>query len=151
MEKNRFCVQIEPSLCSDFIFTRVDSYGDPNQCPSFSKMRDVTILLNDRLTSQFDPIRLKQATTLQRSDDSAYQSLSDAQKFDAIKPRTIQQPADLELYNEILQNNANEIKESAKDVADRARLLSEISQSIKGSVSRETNSQQQQQQQQVTE
>lgn len=146
MEKNRFCVQIEPSLCSDFIFTPVDSYGDPNVCPTFRKMRDVTILLNDRLTSQFDPIRLKQATTLQSSDDSAYQSLSDAQKFDAIKPRTIQQPADLELYNEILQQNADQIKEAAKDVADRARLFREISQSAQGSVSRESTPQQQQQQ-----
>lgn len=146
MEKNRFCFQIEPSLCSDFIFTKVDNYGDPNVCSSFRKMRDVTILLNDRLTSQFDPIRLKQATTPQCSDDSVYQSLSDEQKFDAIKPRTIQQPADLELYNDILQENADQIKETAKDVADRARILSEIAQSSKGSVSRETNSTNQQQQ-----
>ena len=85
MEKNRFCAQIEPSLCSDFIFSKIDSYGDTNVIPSFRKMRDVTILLNDRLTSQFDPIRLKQATTPQRSDDSLYQSMSDDQKFDAIK------------------------------------------------------------------
>lgn len=146
MEKNRFCAQIEPSLCSDFIFTRVDCHGDPNICPTFRKMRDVTILLNDRLTSQFDPVRLKQATTPQRSDDAVYQSLSDDQKFDAIKPRVIQQPADLELYNEILQNNASEIKETAKDIADRSRLVREISQSVKGSVSPETTQQQQQQQ-----
>lgn len=140
MDKNRFCIQIEPSLCSEFIYNKVDSYGDPNACPSFRKLRDVTILLNDRLTSQFDPIRLKQASSPHNSDDSAYQSLSDEQKFDAIKPRTIQQPADLELYNEILQNNVNEIKETARDAADRARILSEIAQSSKGSVSRETNS-----------
>lgn len=146
MEKNRFCAQIEPSLCSDFIFTKVDSFGDPAEIPTFRKMRDVTILLNDRLTSQFDPIRLKQATTPQRSDDSAYQSLSDEQKFDAIKPRSIQQPADLELYNDILQDNANQIKETARDAADRARILSEIAQSSQGSVSRETNSTNQQQQ-----
>ena len=145
MEKNRFCAQIEPSLCSDFIFTKVDSFGDPNVCPTFRKMRDVTILLNDKLTSQFDPIRLKKATTPQRSDDSLYQSMSDEQKFDAIKPRTIQQPADLELYNEILQNHANEIKETAQDAADRARLLREISQTSERSVSRETTPQQQQQ------
>lgn len=144
MDKNRFCAQIEPSLCSDFIFTKVDSYGDPNVHPTFCKMRDVTILLNDKLTSQFDPIRLKQATTPQRSDDAAYQSLNDEQKFEVIKPRVIQQPADLELYNEILQNNANEVKESAKDIADRARLVREISQSVKGSVSPETIQQQQQ-------
>lgn len=146
MEKNRFCVHIEPSLCSDFIFTRVDSYGDPNSVPRFRKMRDVTILLNDRLTSQFDPIRLKQATTPHHTDDSVYQSLSDEQKFDAIKPRTIQQPADLELYNEILQNHADQIKESAQDAADRARFFGEIAQSSKGSVSRETNTTNQQQQ-----
>lgn len=109
-------------------------------------MRDVTILLNDKLTSQFDPIRLKQATTPQRSDDSAYQSLSDEQKFDAIKPRSIQQPADLELYNDILQENANQIKETARDATERARILSEIAQSNQGSVSRETNSTNQQQQ-----
>ena len=145
MEKNRFCAQIEPSLCSDFIFSKIDSYGDTNVIPSFRKMRDVTILLNDRLTSQFDPIRLKQATTPQRSDDSLYQSMSDDQKFDAIKPRTIQQPADLELYNDILQNNAEQIKETAKDAVDRARILGEIVQSSKGSVS-ETNSTNQQQQ-----
>lgn len=145
MDKNRFCAQIEPSLCSDFIFTKVDSYGDPNVHPTFRKMRDVTILLNDKLTSQFDPIRLKQATTPQRKDDAAYQSLSDDQKFEVIKPRVIQQPADLELYNEILQNNANEIKESAKDIAERSRLVREISQSVKGSVSAETTQQQQQQ------
>ena len=145
MEKNRFCAQIEPSLCSDFIFTKVDSFGDPNVCPTFRKMRDVTILLNDKLTSQFDPIRLKQATTPQRSDDSLYQSMSDEQKFDAIKPRTIQQPADLELYNDILQNHANEIKETAQDAADRARLLREISQTSERSVSREKTPQQQQQ------
>lgn len=150
MEKNRFCAIIEPSLCSDFIFTRVDSFGDPNALPSFRKMRDVTILLNDRLTSQFDPIRLKKATTPQRSDDSIYQSMSDQQKFDAIKPRSIQQPADLELYNDILQNHVNEIKETARDAADRARILSEIAQTVKGTVSQGTNSQQQQQQQ-VTE
>lgn len=146
MEKNRFCAQIEPSLCSDFIFTRIDSFGDPNVIPFFRKMRDVTILLNDKLTSQFDPIRLKKATTPQRSDDSLYQSMNDEQKFDAIKPRSIQQPADLELYNDILQNHANEIKATAKDAADRARLLSEIAQSSKGSVPRETNSTNQQQQ-----
>ena len=146
MEKNRFCAQIEPSLCTDFIFTSTDSFGDPNACPSFRKMRDVTILLNDKLTSQFDPIRLKQATTPQRSDDSAYQSMTDEQKFDAIKPRSIQQPADLELYNDILQDNANQIKETARDAADRARILREIAQSSKGSVSRETNSNEQQQQ-----
>lgn len=146
MEKNRFCAQIEPSLCSDFIFTRIDSFGDPNVCPSFRKMRDVTILLNDKLTSQFDPIRLKQATTPQRSDDSLYQSLSDEQKFDAIKPRSIQQPADLELYNDILHNHAEQIKETAQDAADRARILGEIAQSSKGSVSRETNTTNQQQQ-----
>ena len=139
MEKNRFCAQIEPSLCSDFIFTKVDSFGDPAEIPTFRKMRDVTILLNDRLTSQFDPIRLKQATTPQRSDDSAYQSLSDEQKFAAIKPRTIQQPADLELYNDILQENVNKIKETAKDAVDRARILREIVQSPKGSVSNESN------------
>ncbi len=146
MEKNRFSVQIEPSLCSDFIFTRIDSFGDSNIKPSFRKLRDTTILLNDKLTSQFDPIRLKQATTPQTSDDSAYQSLSDEQKFDVIKPRSIQQPADLELYNEILQNHAEQIKETAKDAADRARILSEITQSSTGSVSRETNSTHQQQQ-----
>lgn len=146
MEKNRFCAQIEPSLCSDFIFTRIDSFGSPNVCPSFRKMRDVTILLNDKLTSQFDPIRLKQATTPQRSDDSIYQSLSDEQKFDAIKPRSIQQPADLELYNDILHNHADQIKETAKDAAERARIFSQIAQSSKGSVSRETNSTNQQQQ-----
>ena len=146
MEKNRFCVQIEPSLCSDFIFTRIDSFGDSNIRPSFRKMRDVTILLNDRLTSQFDPIRLKHATTPQHSDDAVYQSLSDEQKFDAIKPRSIQQPADLELYNDILHNHADQIKESAKDAADRARILSEIAQSSKGSISRETNSTNEQQQ-----
>ena len=144
MEKNRFCAQIEPSLCSDFIFTRIDTFGDPNIFPSFRKMRDVTILLNDKLTSQFDPIRLKQATTPQRSDDSLYQSMSDEQKFDAIKPRTIQQPADLELYNDILQNHANEIKETAQDAADRARLLREISQISERSVSREITPVQQQ-------
>lgn len=146
MEKNRFCAQIEPSLCSDFIFTKIDSFGDSNVCPSFRKMRDVTILLNDKLTSQFDPIRLKQATTPQRSDDSLYQSLSDEQKFDAIKPRSIQQPADLELYNDILHNHAEQIKESAQDAVDRARILGEIAQSSQGSVSRETNSTNQQQQ-----
>lgn len=145
MEKNRFCAQIEPSLCSDFIFTCVDCHGDPDIIPTFRKMRDVTILLNDRLTSQFDPVRLKQVTTPQRSDDAAYQSLSDDQKFEAIKPRAIQQPADLELYNEILQTHASEIKETAKDIADRARLVREISQSVKGSVSPETTQQQQQQ------
>ena len=150
MEKNRFCAQIEPSLCSDFIFTRIDSYGDPNVCPSFRKMRDITILLNDRLTSQFDPIRLKQATTPQRTDDSLYQSMTDAQKFDAIKPRSIQQPADLELYNDILQENANEIKETARDAADRAQILREIAQSSSRSVQSESSNQQQQQQQ-VTE
>lgn len=139
MEINRFSAKIEPSLCSDFIFTRVDCFGDPNICPTFHKMRDVTILLNDMLTSQFDPIRLKQATTPQRSDDSAYQSLSDEQKFDAIKPRSIQQPADLELYNDILQDNANQIKETARDAADRARILREIAQSSQGSFSQETN------------
>lgn len=146
MEKNRFCAQIEPSLCSDFIFTKVDSYGDPNTCPTFRKMRDVTILLNDRLTSQFDPIRLKQATTPQRTDDSLYQSLSDELKFDAIKPRSIQQPADLELYNDILQQNADQIKETAKDAQERARILREIAQDSSQSVSRETKSTQQQQQ-----
>lgn len=146
MEKNRFSVQIEPSLCSDFIFNRVDSFGDPNFKTAFRKMRDVTILLNDKLTSQFDPIRLKQATTPQRSSDSFYQSMSDEQKFDAIKPRTIQQPADLELYNDILQENADKIKETAQDAADRSRILSEIAQSSKGSVSRETNSPDQHQQ-----
>lgn len=146
MEKNRFCAQIEPSLCSDFIFTRVDSFGDPNVSPSFRKLRDVTILLNDRLTSQFDPIRLKQATTLQRSNDSAYQSLTDEQKFDAIKPRAIQQPADLELYNDILQDNANQIKETARDAADRARILREIAQDSERSVSSENNSTNQSQQ-----
>lgn len=145
MEKNRFCAKIEPSLCSDFIFTRIDSYGDPNVLPSFRKMRDVTILLNDKLTSQFDPLRLKQATTPQRSDDSLYQSMSDEQKFDAIKPRSIQQPADLELYNDILHNHANEIKETAQDAADRARILREISQSSESIVPRETTPQQQQQ------
>ena len=71
--------------------------------------------------------------------------MSDDQKFDAIKPRTIQQPADLELYNDILQNNAEQIKETAKDAVDRARILGEIVQSSKGSVS-ETNSTNQQQQ-----
>lgn len=141
---------VEPSLCSDFIYNRVDSFGDSTIKPSFCKMRDVTILLNDRLTSQFDPIRLKQATTPQRSDDSYYQSMTDEQKFDAIKPRTIQQPADLELYNDILKENADQIKETAKDAADRARILREIAQSSKGSVSSETNSTNQQQQQ-VTE
>lgn len=146
MEKNRFSINIEPSLCSDFIFTKVDSFGDPAVIPTFRKMRDVTILLNDKLTSQFDPIRLKQATTPQRSDDSLYQSLSDEQKFDAIKPRSIQQPADLELYNDILHNHADQIKETAKDAADRARILSEITQTSKGSVSLETNSTNQQQQ-----
>lgn len=134
MEKNRFCAQIEPSLCSDFIFTRIDSHGDPNVCPSFRKMRDVTILLNDRLTSQFDPIRLKQATTPQPSDDSIYQSLTDEQKFDAIKPRSIQQPADLELYNDILNESVHKIKETARDVADRVRIISEIAQKSDGSV-----------------
>lgn len=152
MEKNRFCAIIEPSLCSDFIFTRVDSFGDPNVHPSFLKMRDVTILLNDRLTSQFDPVRLKKATTPMRSDDSFYQSMNDEQKFDSIKPRSIQQPADLELYNEILQDNADQIKKSAQDAADRARLLREIAQNSARSVSQDTNQQQQQQQQQqVTE
>ena len=146
MEKNRFSVLIEPSLCSDFIYSRIDSFGDPNIQPTFRKMRDVTILLNDKLTSQFDPIRLKQATTPQRSDDSIYQSMSDEQKFDAIKPRTIQQPADLELYNDILHKNADQIKETAQDAADRARILREIAQSSQGSVSRETNSTNQQQQ-----
>lgn len=146
MEKNRFCAQIEPSLCYDFIFTKVDSFGDPNVCPTFRKMRDVTILLNDRLTSQFDPIRLKQATTPQRSDDSVYQSMTDEQKFDAIKPRTIQQPADLELYNDILQQHAEQIKETARDAADRARILREISQNSARSVSQETTSPNQQQQ-----
>lgn len=146
MEKNRFSVQIEPSLCSDFIFSSVDCYGDPDICPTFRKMRDVTILLNDRLTSQFDPIRLKQATTPQRSDDAAYQSLSDEQKFDAIKPRSIQQPADLELYNDILQNHAEQIKETARDAADRARILREISQDSSRSVSPETTTSNQQQQ-----
>lgn len=145
MEINRFCAQIEPSLCSDFIFTRIDSYGDPNVIPSYRKMRDVTILLNDKLTSQFDPIRLKQATTPQRSDDSFYQSMSDEQKFDSIKPRSIQQPADLELYNDILQNHAKQIKETAQDAADRARILGEIAQTSERSVSRETIPQQQQQ------
>ncbi len=142
MEINRFCAQIEPSLCSDFIFTRIDSFGDPNVIPSFRKMRDVTILLNDKLTSQFDPIRLKQATTPHHLDDSLYQSMSDEQKFEAIKPRSIQQPADLELYNDILQNHAKEIKETAKDAADRARLLREISQSSEGSVPLESRPQQ---------
>lgn len=150
MEKNRFCVQIEPSLCSDFIFSSVDSFGDPNEIHTFRKIRDVTILLNDKLTSQFDPIRLKQATTTQRSDDSFYQSLSDEQKFDAIKPRSIQQPADLELYNEILQHNADQIKETARDAAERAQILREIAQDSARTVSRETNNQQQQVQQ-VTE
>lgn len=146
MEKNRFCSQIEPSLCSDFIFTSTDSFGDPNVCPTFRKMRDVTILLNDKLTSQFDPIRLKQATTPQRSDDSAYQSLTDEQKFDAIKPRSIQQPADLELYNDILQHNANQIEETARDAAERARIFREIAQDSARSVSPENNSSNQSQQ-----
>lgn len=139
MEKNRYSVQIEPSLCSDFIFTAIDSFGDPLQVRCFRKMRDVTILLNEQLTSQFDPIRLKQASTPHRPDDGAYQSLSDSQKFDAIKPRSIQQPADLELYNDILQQHANEIKESAQDVAERSRLLREISQTSKESVSAVSN------------
>lgn len=142
MEKNRFCSQIEPSICSDFIFTRVDSYGDPNSVPTFRKMRDVTILLNDRLTSQFDPIRLKQATTPHHIDDSPYQSLSDDQKFDIIKPRSIQQPADLELYNDMLQNHVEKIQESAKDAADRARILGEIAQTPHGSVLPEHQEQQ---------
>lgn len=145
MEKNRFCANIEPSLCSDFIFTRVDSFGDPNELPTFRKMRDVTILLNDKLTSQFDPIRLKQASTPQRSDDSLYQSMSDEQKFDAIKPRTIQQPADLELYNDILQDNAQKIKESAQDVADRVRILRDFVRNSDKSVSSATQSVQEQQ------
>lgn len=139
MEINRFSVHIEPSLCTDFIYTKVDSFGDVNVPTTFRKMRDVTILLNDKLTSQLDPIRLKQATTPNRSDDSVYQSLSDDQKFDAIKPRSIQQPADLELYNEILQNHAEQIKETAHDAADRARILSEISSTSQGIVSRETH------------
>lgn len=149
MEKNRYSVQIEPSLCSDFIFTGIDSFGDPQQIRCFRKMRDVTILLNDNLTSQFDPIRLKQASTPHRYEDAAYQSLSDSQKFETIKPRSIQQPADLELYNEILQQHAEQIKETARDATDRARILREITQDSTRIVS--SNTQQQQQQQQVTE
>ena len=146
MEKNRFCVTIEPSLCSEFIFNKVDSFGDPAEISTFTKMRDVTILLNDKLTSQFDPIRLKQATTPQRSDDSFYQSLTDVQKFDAIKPRSIQQPADLELYNDILNNHAEQIKETAKDAAERSRILREIAQDSARNVSVEPNSTNQPQQ-----
>ena len=78
-----------------------------------------------------------------KENDAAYQSLSDEQKFNAIKPRSIQQSADLELYNEILQNHANEIKATAHDAAERSRLLREISQTSERSVPSETTPQQQ--------
>lgn len=140
MEKNRFDTEIQPSLCSEFTFIQDVSRG------IFRKSRDITILLNEQLHSNFDPVLLKRAMTPRPVNDAAYQSLSDSQKFDAIKPRSIQQPADLELYNDILNNHVDQIKETAKDAADRARILSEIAQSSQGSVSGETNFTNQQQQ-----
>lgn len=141
MQKHRFSAHIEGSLCTDFIFTKIES-SEPNVSTTYVKQRDVTILLNDRLTSQFDPVRLKQACTPRQDNDAAYQSLSDDQKFDCIKPRVIQQPADLEKYNEILQNNAEQIKATARDSAERAQVLHEIAQTTKGNVSRGTTEQQ---------
>lgn len=140
MEKiNRFSNNIEGSICSDFIFTSFEP-TEVNGPSFFRKTRDITILLNDRLTSQFDPIRLKQAITPRQNNDAAYQSLSDAQKFDAIKPRVIQQPADLEMYNEILQNNAEKIKDDYRETEERSRILREIAHDSQEIVSRGTTS-----------
>ena len=140
MEKNRFDTSIQPSLCSEFTFVQDVSRG------TYRKSRDITILLNEQMHPNFDPILLKRAMTPHKDNDAAYQSLSDEQKFDAIKPRSIQQPADLELYNDILQDHAEQIKETAKDAADRARILREIAQDSERNFSAETNSTIQQQQ-----
>ncbi len=142
MEKNRFDTDFQPSLCSEFTFIQDVSRG------TFRKSRDITILLNEQMHSNFDPVLLKRAMTPRQDNDSAYQSLSDEQKFDAIKPRVIQQPADLEFYNELLMKHANEIKEDARETIERSQLVRSLSQSSKGN---SASNQEPQQQQQVTE
>lgn len=126
MEKNRFDTEIQPSLCSEFTFIQDISRG------TYRKSRDITILLNEQLHSNFDPVLLKRAMSPRTENDAAYQSLSDEQKFDAIKPRSIQQPADLELYNDILTKYADEIKEDARDTIERAQMVRTLSQDSQG-------------------
>ena len=141
MEKNRFDTEIQPSLCSEFTFIQDVSRG------TFRKSRDITILLNEQLHSNFDPVLLKRAMTPRNDNDAAYQSLSDEQKFDAIKPRSIQQPADLELYNDILNKHADEIKEDARETIERAQMVRSISQASQGNP---TSNQGQQQQESIS-
>lgn len=145
MEKNRFDTEIQPSLCSEFTFVQDVSRG------TYRKSRDITILLNEQMHSQFDPIMLKRAMTPHPDNDAAYQSLSDEQKFDVIKPRSIQQPADLELYNDILIKHADEIKEDARETLERAQLVRSLSQTASSNSQSNQGPQKQQQQQQVTE
>ena len=142
MDKNRFDTEIQPSLCSEFTFVQDVSRG------TYRKSRDITILLNEQLHSNFDPILLKRAMTPRQDNDAVYQSLSDSQKFDAIKPRSIQQPADLELYNDILTKHAEQIKEDARDTLERAQLVRTLSQTPK---SNSESNQGQQNQQSTTE
>ncbi len=126
MEKNRFDTDFQASLCSEFTFVQDVSRG------TYRKSRDITILLNEQMHSNFDPVLLKRAMTPRQDNDSAYQSLSDEQKLDAIKPRSIQQAADLELYNDILIKHSDELKEDARDTLERAQLVRKLSQTSQG-------------------